>query len=462
MSEAPAKRRQVIKGIDASGPYPVEYRFAHAPNAERHLVVVLAGLDDTDGYGGATGGLDDLPANILWVRDRFGGGSASYLCRGMDFGVEKSVAEVVARVTESLGLRPAEVTLWGSGHGGSAALHLGLRHGYGNIVAVGPEFALGSALRERRPAAARHLPGEPMSADDTRTLDTLLPDLLASGVHPQAHLYVVVLPDDEPDAHRELCLGLLRRYRNASLVPETFPLLSLAQMLVAGLVPLLTVAPRAGERPASGPPGIDTYLKSTSVVRGSFAAPVVTSPGPDDLPAADGVRLVGRAPGAVRVSLWENGAYLASAPVTEDGDWSWARQKWTAGEHNVRLFAVDAHGYQSPRTEAQFTVSEHLTPGAVPAGPGAAAPPVVQRPEPYLQVPEAGVGFTGFATGAGRVGFRENGVVVGECAVAADGAWSWVPERPWTGGPHTVEVFSIGVADTESRPVAVTFAATGS
>ncbi|MFD8674482.1 hypothetical protein ACFV1A_15515 [Streptomyces seoulensis] len=462
MSEAPAKRRQVIKGIDASGPYPVEYRFAHAPDAERHLMVVLAGLDDPDGYGWATGQLDDLPVNVLWIRDRFDGGSTSYLCREMDFGVEKSVAGVVARVTESLGLHRFEVTLWGSARGGSAALHLGLKHGYGNIVAVGPEFALGSTVRERRPAVARHQLGEPTTDDDARTLDSLLPDLLASGVNPQANIYVVVPTDGQPDAERELCLGLLRRYRNADLVQKTFPLLSLAQMLVAGLVPRLTVAPLAQQPPRSGPRGIGSYLKSTSVVQSSFAAPVVLSPGPDDLLAATGVRLVGRAPGAVRVSLWENGTYLASAPVTVDGDWSWARRTWTPGEHNVRLFAVDAHGYQSPRTEAQFTVSDHLTPGVVPAGPGVAAPPVVQRPEPYLQVPAARVGFTGFATGAGRVGFRENGAVLGECAVAADGAWSWVPEGPWTEGPHTVEVFSIGAAGTESRPAAVTFAATES
>ncbi|GHF09788.1 hypothetical protein E5082_18445 [Streptomyces griseoluteus] len=458
MSEAPAKRRQVIKGIDASGPYPVEYRFAHAPNAERHLVIVLAGLDDPDGYGWATGEMDDLPANILWIRDRFDGGSASYLCRDMDFGVEKSVAEVVARVTELLGLHRAEVTLWGSGRGGSAALHLGLKHGYGNIVAVGPEFALGSPLRERRPAAARHLLGEPMADEDARALDALLPDLLASSVHPQTHLYVFPPADDEPDAGREMCLGLLRQYRNADLVHETFPLLNLAHMLVAGLVPRLTAAPRAEGRPSAGLPGIGSYLKSTSVVQGSFAAPVVLSPGPDDLLSATGVRLVGRAPGAVRVSLWENGTYLASAPVTQDGDWSWTRRTWTPGEHNVRLFAVDALGYQSPRADAQFTVSDHLTPEVVPTRPGA-APPVVQRPEPYLQVPGARVGFTGFATGAARVGIRENGAVLGECAVAPDGAWSWAPEGPWAGGPHTVEVFSIGAADTESRPVAVTFTA---
>ncbi|MEV7199280.1 hypothetical protein [Streptomyces griseoluteus] len=458
MSEAPAERRQVIKGIDVSGPYPVEYRFAHAPNAERHLVVVLAGPDDPDGYGWTTGGMDELPANILWIRDRFDGGSASYLCRAMDFGVGNSVAEVVARVTELLGLDRAEVTLWGSGRGGSAALHLGLKHGYGNIVSVGPQFALGSALRERGPAAARHVLGEPMADDDTRALDALLPDLLASGVHPQAHLYVVLPPDDEPDAGRELCLGLLRRYRHADLVHRTFPLLNLAHMLVAGLIPRLTAAPRAEGRPSAAPPGIGSYLKSTSVVRGSFAAPVVLSPGPDDLLAATGVRLVGRAPGAVRVSLWENGTYLASAPVTEDGDWSWTRPTWTPGEHNVRLFAVDAYGYQSPRTEAQFSVSEHLTPGDLRTRP-AAATPVVQRPEAYLQVPGTRVGFTGFATGSVRVGFRENGAVLGECAVAPDGAWSWAPDAPWSGGPHTVEVFSIGAADTESRPVAVTFAA---
>src|SRR3954468_18136748 len=127
MSNAPAKGRQVIQGIDASGGRPVEYRFSHAKNGNRHLTVVFANIFAPDDYGWATGVLDNLRSNILWIRDRFDGKNTYYLCHGMDFSVERSVIGLISTVVESLGLTPGDVTLWGSSKGGSAALYFGLR-----------------------------------------------------------------------------------------------------------------------------------------------------------------------------------------------------------------------------------------------------------------------------------------------------------------------------------------------
>ncbi|MCN9242912.1 hypothetical protein NGF19_19275 [Streptomyces sp. RY43-2] len=488
MSDTSAKGRRVIQGIDASGGYPVEYRFAPARSGNRHLMVVFANMFAPDDYGWATGILDNLRSNILWIRDRFDGGNTYYLCKGMDFAVEQSVIGLVSRVIKSLGLTPGDVTLWGSSKGGTAALYFGLRYGFRNIVASVPQLRMGTFLRDVYPDTGRHMLGETMPDANVAVLDAIMPDLLASGANPDAHIYMVSSPQDEQYSSQvEPFLGLLQRYKHFNFIfsespfitdhgkvtqRNTPPLLGIAYLLVEGISPRLGLTRHGYEEPEADTSGIDAFLKSTSVVQESFAAPVVTMPTTHDVLPAREVHFEGRAPGAVRVSIWENGKYLASAPVGADGGWVWDRnQPWSTGEHLVRLFAVDANGYQSERSDVRFTVSENAPaqPGGHAAGvaygypgtPRVLPAPVVQMPEPHRQALGTRVGFAGVAGGAAQVGFRENGVFLGACAVAPDGRWSWDPGRPWAEGPHTVEVFAVDVTGGESPASSVPFVVTG-
>ncbi|MER7922050.1 hypothetical protein ABTY96_02760 [Streptomyces sp. NPDC096057] len=505
MAEAPAKARKVIGGIDASGPHPVEYRFTHARSGNRHLMVAFANIYAPDDYGWATGVLGGLRSNILWIRDRFDGGNTYYLCKGMDFGVEQSVIGLITRVMKSLGLTPDDVTLWGSSKGGSAALHFGLSYGFRNIVASVPQLRIGTFVRDVYPDTGRHMLGEAMADDDVRVLDAVLPDLLASGANGDANLYLVSSPQDEQYATQvEPFLGLLQRYPNFNLIfsespfitdhgkvtqRNTPPLLGIAYLLVEGIAPRLGITRHGYEEPDADLSGITSFLESTAVVQGSFAAPVVTVPQPHDLLPTTDVHFTGRAPGAVRVSIWEHGRYLASAPVAADGTWTWQReQPWSAGEHLLRLFAVDASGYQSGRTETRFTASERqpvrtepqsaaperqpepaeaqfTAPEPVAAAPtpghGAVVtllPPLVRTPEPYQQLLDVQVRLTGTANGATQVGFRENGVFLGSCGLDHDGRWLWNADWRWAQGPHTVEVFVVNAVGDESPPALVTFA----
>ncbi|MGQ4434501.1 MULTISPECIES: hypothetical protein [unclassified Streptomyces] len=522
MAEAPAKARKVIGGIDASGPHPVEYRFTHARSGNRHLMVVFANIYAPDDYGWATGVLGGLRSNILWIRDRFGDGNTYYLCKGMDFGVEQSVIGLITRVMKSLGLTPDDVTLWGSSKGGSAALHFGLSHGFRNIVASVPQLRIGTFVRDVYPDTGRHMLGEAMADDDVRVLDAVLPDLLASGANGDANLYLVSSPQDEQyPTQVEPFLGLLQRYPNFNLIfsespfitghgkvtqRNTPPLMGIAYLLVEGIAPRLGITRHGYEEPDADLSGITSFLESTAVVQGSFAAPVVISPQPHDLLPTTGARFTGRAPGAVRVSIWEHGRYLASAPVAADGTWTWQRdQPWSAGEHLLRLFAVDASGYQSGRTEARFTASERQPERAeaqfaapeqqaepaeaqfaAPVHPAGHAegqfiapepqpeptqaqfttpepvmtllPPLIRTPEPHQQLLDVQVRLTGAANGATQVGFRENGVFLGSCGIDHDGRWLWNADWRWTRGPHTVEVFVVNAVGDESPPALVTFA----
>ncbi|MGX4689201.1 hypothetical protein [Streptomyces sp. JNUCC 63] len=376
MSKAPAKGRQVIQGIDTSGGHPVEYRFSHARSGNRHLMVVFANLFAPDDYGWATGILDNLRSNILWIRDRFDGGNTYYLCKDMDFAVERSVIGLIAKVVKSLGLTPGDVTLWGSSKGGSAALYFGLRYGFRNIVASVPQLRVGTFVRDVYPDVGRHMLGEAMPDDNVGVLDAILPGLLESGANPDAHIYLVSSPQDEQYSSQvEPFLGLLQRYRNFNFIfsespfisdhgkvtqRNTPPLLGIAYLLVEGIAPRIGLTRHGYEEPDADRSEIDAYLKSTSVVQDSFAPPVVTVPAVDETLSPEGVHFAGHAPGAVRVSIWEDGRYLASSPVAADGGWVWDRDKpWSVGPHVVRLFSVDANGYQSARTDVRFTVSEH-------------------------------------------------------------------------------------------------------
>ncbi|MGW4440260.1 hypothetical protein ACWELO_31745 [Streptomyces sp. NPDC004596] len=485
MSEAPRKGRQVIQGIDASGGHPVEYRFSHARNGNRHLTVVFANLFAPDDYGWATGILDNLRSNILWIRDRFDGGNTYYLCKDMDFAVERSVIGLISKVVDSLGLTPGDVTLWGSSKGGSAALYFGLRYGFRNIVASVPQLAIGTFVRDVYPDTGRHMLGEAMAPEDVRTLDAVLPDLLVSGANPDANIYVVSSPQDEQYSSQvEPFLDLLQRYENFNFIfsespfitdhgkvtqRNTPPLLGIAYLLVEGIAPRLGVARHGYEEPDADRSAIDSFLKSTSVVQSAFAAPVVTAPASHDLLPVTGARFVGHAPGAVRVSIWEKGKYLASAPVAEDGGWTWVRDTpWSTGEHLVRLFAVDPNGYQSERTDVSFTVSEHVMPQppgqdaryTAAAAPGGLSAPLVRWPEYHGRLPTSQVTFQGVAMGAAHVGFRENGVFLAACEVAPNGQWTWEPGWLWAEGVHTVEVVAADTVGAESPATPVVFAVT--
>ncbi|MFB7246616.1 hypothetical protein CW362_04975 [Streptomyces populi] len=493
MSESAAKGRQVIRGIDASGAHPVEYRFAHARGGNRHLTVVFADTHGPDDHGWATGMFDDLRSNILWIRDRFDDGNTYYLCKEGDFGIEESVIGLIQKVVKALGLTPADVTLWGSSKGGSAALHFGLKYGFRNIVASVPQLRIGTFVRDVHPDTGRHMLGETMPEDRVRLLDSVLTDLLVSEVNPGAHLYLVSSPQDEQYATQiEPYLGLLQRYPNFNFLfsesphitghdevtrRNTPPLLGIAHLLVEGISPRLGVTRHGHEEPDADRSGITGFLASTSIVQDRLAPPVVTMPLPHDPLPVTGVPLTGRAPGAVRVSIWENGGYLASAPVGPEGDWTWRREEpWSTGEHTVRLFAVDRNGIQSARTDVTFTASDRIT---VPRAPDATEPeqrfdteqyfdtegarvvllpPLPHTPEPGQQLLATSIRFTGASNAATRVGFRENGVLLGSCPVAHGGRWLWDAVRDWSAGTHTVEVVAANDAGEVSPPATVTFA----
>ncbi|MET8204589.1 hypothetical protein ABZT51_00880 [Streptomyces sp. NPDC005373] len=489
MSKATSNGRQLLNGIEASGTFPVEYRFAHAKNGNRHLVVVFANFSAPDEYGWSNGVFDGLRANILWIRDKFDGKNTYYLCKDMDFSLERSVITLISNVMKGLSLTPDDVTMWGGSKGGSAALYFGLRYGFRNIVAIVPQFLIGTYVHQKHPTVAQYMMGDGPREENVRVLDSIIPDLVRSGANPGANIYLLSSPQDEQyPVQVEPFLGLFQRYENFNFIYSESPfitdhtdvtrrnvpvLMGIINFLIDGMAPRIGFVRNGYEEPERDRSAIDGYLAATSVVKGAdFPPPVISTPVYNEEVAGTAVRFTGSARGAVRVSLWEHGKFLGSPSVAPDGSWSWELGRpWTKGKHLVRLFGVDAAGFHSARTEVPFSVS--ATPqGASPQAPAPAASPShtphaagqglqipeVSAPAAHEQVMSAVVGFTGFAGGARQVGFRENGAFLGATAVAADGRWSWEPGWAWPEGMHLVEVFAVDAAGVESPAAQAPFA----
>jgi hypothetical protein len=502
MSKAPLSGRKLFNGIEASGTFPVEYRFSHAKNGNRHLVVVFANFSAPEDYGWSNGVFDKVRANILWIRDRFDGMNAYYLCRNMDFGLAESVQNLIANFMRALRLTPDQVTLWGGSKGGSAALYFGLSYGYRNIVAIVPQFLIGDDLEKRRPKVSAYMLGERAPAHNARILDALIPDLVRSQANRGANIYVLSSPQDEHYAVQvEPFLGIFQGYENFNYLHSESPtitghaaatrrnvpaLVGLLNLLADGYAPRLGFARHAQEEFDRDQSAVDAYLASTAKVQSAaaFPPPVVATPGFNSEVPATGLRFTGLATGAVRVSMWENGKFLASPQVGPDGAWFWEPEKpWARGKHLVKIFAVDPAGFHSARVEVPFTVVDQAEvpfpavdgvgfpfTGAggdaahdvAPAADGAVhpgrllLPPVVTAPGPQHQVAPA-VGFHGLAPGAAQVLFRENGVVLGAAVVAPDGNWGWEPGWAWPEGSRLVEVVAVDAHGMESPPAPAAF-----
>lgn len=467
MSVRGSAERPRFRGIDHSGSCPVEYRFSHARNGNRHLVVVFANFYAPEDFGFAYGVMDNLRANVLWIRDRFDGQSSYYLCRNLDFSIESAVASLIENVMGSLSLTSADCTLIGSSKGGSAALYFGLRYGFRNIVASAPQFAIGSFVMAEQPGAAQYMMGRDVPAESVRALDSVIPDLVRSGAGRSANVYLFsALADEQYEVQIGPYLDLFRGYQNFNffftdspsitqhnhVAARNLPLImSIVNLLIDGITPTMGTV-RHGHEDAEGDRSlVEAYFQATGAEEGQgFGAPTVSAPEPKQRLAGSVLGFVGTARGADRVSFWENGKHLGSTPVAAEASWSWAPVKsWSPGEHVVEVFAVDAKGTQSDSTVLEFTVLDTL--GA----------PVVTTPPANQQLAAVGgVRFAGTARDAARVEFWERGKRLGWTPVARDASWTWTPDIVWADGEHLVKVFAADAYGSASPRTAVAFTVT--
>ncbi|WP_045300642.1 accessory Sec system protein Asp2 [Saccharothrix sp. ST-888] len=193
---ATVDRRAVVSGTDTSGPVPVEYKFRPADGDARHLIVIFSGFNAPNGYHFAGRSLNDLRANILWIRDHFDEHYSYYMCRDMSFDIEFSVLNLIDRTLAGLGLTRDQASLLGVSKGGSAALYYGLKHGFRNIVTVVPQFLIGDYVRDRA-VTGRYMMGTDMPQQHVDALNGAITEQLKAYGAQGHNVYLFTSEADE-------------------------------------------------------------------------------------------------------------------------------------------------------------------------------------------------------------------------------------------------------------------------
>lgn len=198
----------------------VRYKFREAKQDRQHLVVVFAGVDagKHDFYGFDGGTLDHLKGAVLWIKDSFDGHNAYYLGAALDYKIALAVGGLIDSTLASLRLTASQCTLLGASKGGAAALHLGLRFGYGNVIAAVPQTRLGSYTRLYYPDIFSYIASTDLDASEV-ALNDYIPDLIRAPASLATNIYLVSsYADPEYATQIEPYLDKFARFENFNLL----------------------------------------------------------------------------------------------------------------------------------------------------------------------------------------------------------------------------------------------------
>ena len=182
----------------------------------------------------------------------------------------------------------------------------------------------------------------------------------------------------------------------------------------------------------------------------ALAVPTLSLPD-GDLPGGS-VSLSGTGTPGSNVGIVIDGELLGTATVGDDGSWSFDTDL-TAGDHDVRLQAIDLDGNVAGESEGYGLSLSELP---------AADEDTVEFVPPTFDLPEAGlaggdVTLSGTGTPGSEVEIVVNGEVVGTAVVADDGTWHFPTTLP--AGDYELALRSEDGSGTavETDPVSFSF-----
>lgn len=169
----------------STGSYPMNYILEPCSGAEWLIVVFSAFAPDHSANQhlyNFLNVLQDVPAHKLYIQDTYGKRGVYYLCHQLDFGVSQAVTDLIRSVQEQLGCDNGHTISLGSSKGGSAALYFGLGLGLSHVLAMVPQFRIGTYLNtvSKRPVL-EDMVGKEDPDGGAAMLDTLLEKALEEG-----------------------------------------------------------------------------------------------------------------------------------------------------------------------------------------------------------------------------------------------------------------------------------------
>ena len=208
---------RVSEKVDING-HQIKFTLKSARKDIRHLVVLLNGYR----HGGWEYGnsIDFIKCHVLMIEDVFEGGQSCYLGKNQNFDFADRVAALIDKTLFDLGLSKANCTLLGPSKGGFAALYIGMKYGYKNIVAPAFVGHIGTwMVVDKYEKIIQHVMGSD-NADVVRKYDSLLTDLIANGAAVDKNIYIFISHRDRfylNYGQKEVIDSLIKKCTNFNL-----------------------------------------------------------------------------------------------------------------------------------------------------------------------------------------------------------------------------------------------------
>lgn len=173
----------------------------------RHLLVIFSGFGARSNftYNFSGGSLDKIPSHILWIKDDFYGNCCYYLCYHMNFDIGKTCSEFILHFARQHYLDEKNITLCGGSKGGSAALYIGLKYNFLNIISSAPQIKIGSFINAVHKELINHIM---VNSSNCSALDSVITDACEYAEH-EKNIYLFSSDVDEyercEDIHKGLC-----------------------------------------------------------------------------------------------------------------------------------------------------------------------------------------------------------------------------------------------------------------
>lgn len=165
--------------------HPVRHLFVEGRPGAQELIAVFSGFQPAYQWRyNYVNALAGTPAHRVHVLDDFGDRGCYYLGADKDLFVERSVVRMLDSLLSELGLDRAQAVLTGSSKGATAALYLGVRHGFGRVVAGAPQTRIARyCVEESRAGSVAKLIAGSLDPADVAWLDELVFDAVRESAH---------------------------------------------------------------------------------------------------------------------------------------------------------------------------------------------------------------------------------------------------------------------------------------
>ena len=261
----------IIDGTYSHEDVTVKYKYRKSIGDRRNLIVIFSGFREHGTYDFDGAPIAGIRGNILWILDDFSDNFAYYLCRDMDFGVERAVASLIEQAIRYLDISRGQCAVAGFSKGGSAALYYGIKYNYGAILATVPQMNIGSSVKKKWPEVFKAMTKNESSAE-CEYLDSLLPNLLRDDSNLDRSIYLFSSESD-PQHKRsvEPYVSELGKYANFNYILTSSPLVdthsavtrynvpaitSIMSLLSEGAKPVLGSLRNGSQAPGNDTPGL--------------------------------------------------------------------------------------------------------------------------------------------------------------------------------------------------------------